>query len=62
MLALQSRLEQLQKDNIRNELDAKDINKQAEDVKDSANNAHERATQVLKRLMQFSTLNCILMW
>lgn len=47
-----SRLEQLQKDNIRNELDAKDINNQAETVKDSANNAHESATRVRCRIVE----------
>ncbi|XP_058129242.1 laminin subunit beta-1 [Anopheles ziemanni] len=46
VLTLQSRLEQLQKDNILNEHGAQEINNQAEVVKESANNAHERATQL----------------
>jgi hypothetical protein len=43
---LQNRLNVLQRNLLKNELDAKDIKTQAENVKDSAGNAHELATQV----------------
>lgn len=43
---LSERLSELQKNFLKNDLDAKDIKKQADQVRDSASNAHEEATQV----------------
>lgn len=43
---LKTRLNKLHVSNVQNEQDAEEIIKQAEAVKDSANNAHDLATQV----------------
>lgn len=43
---LQEKLNELQKNFLRNDLDAKEIKNQADQVRDSASNAHELATQV----------------
>jgi hypothetical protein len=43
---LQAKLNVLQRNLLKNELDAKDIKTQADNVKDSAGKAHDMATQV----------------
>jgi hypothetical protein len=53
---LQNRLNVLQRNLLKNELDAKDIKTQAENVKDSAGNAHELATQVKIKAFQRKVL------
>lgn len=43
---LNQKLANLQKNFLKNDLDAEEIKKQADQVRDSASNAHEVATQV----------------
>ena len=44
---LQSKLNKLQRKFLKNDFDAKEIKSQADNVKDSASNAHEQATKVI---------------
>lgn len=49
---LHGKLNDLQKNFLKNDLDAKDIKKQADLVRDSASNAHEIATQLHDKYRQ----------
>lgn len=47
---LTERLSELQKNFLKNDVDAKEIKKQADQVRNSASNAHEEATKVNKKI------------